>query len=114
MKKYVLLISIVTLNASFLYSQENWQIDSVGAGMCYRQADAIKVKMAERTKQYENDVEDYKKGRFCSDCKRSAGKIEREDRISYEEHIKAGEAGGRKSITATKEMYDKLVSEYLK
>jgi hypothetical protein len=101
----------INLKAQEVYhfpKAENWSL----SGHCYDELHAIEKKAETRSVQYEADVEDYKKGRFCSDCKRSAGQIEREMHITFEQHIANGAANGRTSMTATSQMYADLYKAY--
>lgn len=50
------------------------------------------------------ELDELRRGYFCSDCKRPKSQIEREERTSFDEHIRQGAAGGRKKIPASPEM----------
>ncbi|WP_291914066.1 hypothetical protein [Chitinophaga sp. CB10] len=66
------------------------------------------------TDQYLQDLDEYKKGRFCSTCKRSASQVERELHIPFDQHIEDGRQQGRKAEAATEEMFAKLYQDYQK
>lgn len=86
---------------------EDWELLSDAC----KAIEPARQKAEQRSDEYERDVADFRNGRFCSDCKRSAGQIERELKIPYEKHIAEG-GPERKSITATPEMYAQLYKQY--
>jgi hypothetical protein len=74
--------------AMHINSNENIQYyDVVMDGPCDK-AREFRKKAEERSSKYERDVEDYKKGLFCFDCKRSASEIMDELHITLMEHLK--------------------------
>lgn len=115
MKKVILIILTTVCYNSIMLAQsvyhfpkeENFQVYSD----CFNELRTIKDKAEARTIRYETEFEEFKNGRFCSDCKRPASRIEREDHVTYESHIASTK--GRYSMTATKAMFDELYRNYM-
>lgn len=79
---------------------------------CKIKFEKIKVKIDDRRRKYEFNVQEYKDGLFCSECRRTKSEIEERVNISFAQHIKDGAAHNRHAI-ATRQMYDDLYTEYM-
>ena len=62
----------------------------------------------------EKDValDEFRKGLFCSDCKRPKSQVEREDKISFEQHIEDGRSRGRHVMPAPPGLLKEKEVEY--
>lgn len=57
-------------------------------------------------------LDEFRKGLFCSDCKRPKSQVEKEDKITFEEHIEAGRSRGRYVMPAPPGLIKEKEAEY--
>lgn len=105
--------SIVILLAGCLQAlaQTTVLADNTDDG-CKIKFERIKVKIDDRRRKYEFNVQEYKDGLFCNECGRTKSEIEERVNISFAQHIKDGAAHNRHAI-ATRQMYNDLYTEYM-
>ncbi len=80
---------------------------------CRIKFEKIKAKIDARRKKYEFNVQEYREGLFCSECRRTKSEIEERAHLNFYEHIKEGADRNRHTLIATQAIYDHLFTEYL-
>ncbi|GAA3992414.1 hypothetical protein [Mucilaginibacter dorajii] len=80
---------------------------------CRIKLEKIRSGMEARRKKYEFNVQEYREGLFCSECGRTKSEIEERARMSFSQHIQDGSAHNRRALVASRELYNKLYTEYI-
>lgn len=103
-------ISAITLVSQFAYSQG---VDRTAYQSryddCNRRQNELRSKLATLKNESNVALEELRDGLYCSECKNPKSRIEREQKISFQQHLK--NVGGR-AEPATQAMLDKEKARY--
>lgn len=72
----------------------------------------LKERIRELEQERETVLQEMMDGEYCSECKRGARQIEKEDKVSFEEHIRLGASNGRHVRYPSPEERDQKALEY--
>lgn len=106
------ILGIIFFLANYPALAQTTVLADVADDGCKIKVERIKVKIEDRRKKYEFNVQEYRKGLFCSECGRTKSEIEERAHLNFNEHIKEGAAHNRHTLIATQEIYDHLYVEY--